>query len=96
MATNDHVLAIWKAEFDEAYLSGGYFNLIMHPQLTGRPSRIRILRELIAYIRKHDGVWFARSRDVANAWLKVANTPSEKPIVSPFLRRSDNGTISQR
>lgn len=96
MATNDHVLAIWKAEFEEAYLSGGYFNLIMHPQLTGRPSRIRILRQLIAYIRKHDNVWFARSRDVASAWLKVANTPSEGPIVSPFLRQSENGTISQR
>ncbi|WP_063621863.1 polysaccharide deacetylase [Bradyrhizobium sp. Ec3.3] len=96
MATNDHVLSIWKSEFDEAYISGGYFNLIMHPQVTGRPSRIRTLRELICYIRKHDNVWFARSRDVATTWLKVANTPGDGPIVSPFLRRSENGTISQR
>lgn len=96
MASNVHALSIWKAEFDEAYLSGGYFNLIMHPQLTGRPSRIRVLRELIAYIRTHDNVWFARSRDVASAWLKIANTRSEGPIVSPFLRQSTNGTISQR
>ncbi|WP_441258769.1 hypothetical protein AB7008_09585 [Bradyrhizobium sp. 521_C7_N1_3] len=96
LATNDHVLSIWKAEFDEAYLSGGYFNLIMHPQVTGRPSRVRMLREFIAYIRKHDKVWFARSRDVATAWLTVANTSSVGPVVSPFLRQSENGTISQR
>lgn len=59
IATNDHVLSIWKAEFEQAYLSGGYFDLIMHPQVTGRPSRIRMLREFIAYSRRHDNVWFA-------------------------------------
>lgn len=96
VATNDHVLSIWKAEFDEAYLSGGYFDLIMRPQVIGRPSRALMLRELIAYIRKHDNVWFARSRDVATAWLKVANTSNVGPIVSPFLRQTADGTISQR
>lgn len=65
IATNDDVLSIWKAEFDEAYPSGGYFDLIMHPQVTRRPSRVRMLREFIAYVRKHHNVWFARSRDAA-------------------------------
>ncbi|RXH42332.1 hypothetical protein [Bradyrhizobium zhanjiangense] len=40
----DHVLSSWEAQFDEAHLSGGYFTLIMHPQLPGRPSRFRMVR----------------------------------------------------
>ncbi|UCI31970.1 polysaccharide deacetylase family protein [Mesorhizobium sp. B4-1-4] len=94
--TNDHILSIWKAEFDEAYLSGGYFDLVMHPQVIGRPSRIRMLRDFISYIRRHNSIWFAQSRDVATTWLHVANKASGEPRISPFLRQSEDGTISQR
>ncbi|OSI30540.1 polysaccharide deacetylase [Bradyrhizobium canariense] len=93
--TNEHILSIWKAEFHEAYLSGGYFNLLMHPQVTGRPSRVRMLSDFIAYVRKHDNVWFAQSQDVANAWLQIGPKQSAEPMISPFLKVGQDGTISQ-
>jgi peptidoglycan/xylan/chitin deacetylase (PgdA/CDA1 family) len=66
--TNDHILNIWKQEFSEIYRWGGLFNVIMHPQVTGRPSRIAMLRDLIAYIRRFPNVWFATGQEVAEAW----------------------------
>ena len=59
------VLEIFKAEFDGAYEEGGLFLLTMHPHISGHRSRVRILDELIRYIRSHAGVWFATHADVA-------------------------------
>ena len=94
--TNEHILSIWRAEFDEAYKSGGYFDLVMHPQAIGRPSRITMLRDFIAYIRKHEKVWFAQSREVASAWAAIAAPRGNEPIISPFLGESEDGTVTQR
>jgi len=70
--TNSHVLDIWKEEFQEIYRWGGLFDLIMHPQVIGRPSRLVLLREFIAYARRFPGVWFATGSEVADAWLNQA------------------------
>jgi peptidoglycan/xylan/chitin deacetylase (PgdA/CDA1 family) len=69
-----HVLSIWKEEFAGIYERGGLFNLVMHPQLIGRPSRIRMLGELIAYMRTFPGVWFARAGEVSRHWRKHSDT----------------------
>tara|TARA_Y100000815_G_scaffold31256_1_gene26092 strand:+ start:602 stop:1435 length:834 start_codon:yes stop_codon:yes gene_type:complete len=68
MFPNSHVLEIWKAEFREIYRWGGLFDLVMHPQITGRPSRIAMLREMVGFIRTFPGVWFATGAEVAEAW----------------------------
>ena len=47
--TNSHVLEIWQEEFKEIYRCGGLFNLVCHPQVIGRPSRIAMLREFINF-----------------------------------------------
>jgi peptidoglycan/xylan/chitin deacetylase (PgdA/CDA1 family) len=47
---------------------GGMFNLTMHPQLSGHPSRLRMLRRLIEMARSED-VWIATCADVARHWL---------------------------
>ena len=59
------VLEVFKAEFDGAYEEGGLFLLTMHPHIIGHRSRIRLLDELIQYIRTHTGVWFATHAEVA-------------------------------
>jgi peptidoglycan-N-acetylglucosamine deacetylase len=46
----------------------------MHPQLIGRPSRIRMLGELIAYMRTFPGVWFATAGEVSRHWRKHGGT----------------------
>lgn len=60
------VSAIWREEFVAAYEAGGYFNLTMHPQIIGRPARIRMLDEFIAWMKARDGVWFATCGELAD------------------------------
>jgi peptidoglycan/xylan/chitin deacetylase (PgdA/CDA1 family) len=67
--TNDHIFAIWKDEFDELYQWGGLFNLVLHPQAIGRPSRIALLRRFIEYTRAFEGVWYATGEQVAEAFV---------------------------
>jgi peptidoglycan/xylan/chitin deacetylase (PgdA/CDA1 family) len=66
--TNSHIREIWQDEFREIHRWGGFYNLVMHPQLSGRPSRIALLREMIAFIQGFDDVWFARCGEIAEAW----------------------------
>ena len=61
----EDVKAIWQEEFFAAYETGGYVNLTMHPQIIGRPSRMRMLDELIRWMKRYDGVWFATCAEVA-------------------------------
>ncbi len=66
--TNEHISHVFQDEFREIYRWGGLFDLTMHPQVTGRPSRIALLREMIAFVRTFPGVWFATGTQVAQAW----------------------------
>jgi peptidoglycan-N-acetylglucosamine deacetylase len=66
------VLEIWKGEFDGAYEEGGLFVLTMHPHVIGHRSRIRMLDELIDYMRSHEDVWFATHADIARYCLEQA------------------------
>lgn len=59
------VQAIWREEFAAAYDAGGYFGLTMHPQIIGRPARIMMLDELIAWMKTFDNAWFATCSEVA-------------------------------
>jgi Predicted xylanase/chitin deacetylase len=70
IVTNDHILKVWQDEFREIYRWGGLFNLTMHPQVIGRPSRIALLREFIQWVKTFPGVWFAQGHQVAEAWSK--------------------------
>jgi peptidoglycan-N-acetylglucosamine deacetylase len=59
------LLEIWRDEFDAAYAEGGLFQLTMHPHVMGHRSRLVVLRELLAHIAGHSGVWFATHAQVA-------------------------------
>jgi peptidoglycan/xylan/chitin deacetylase (PgdA/CDA1 family) len=64
--TNSHVLEIWKTEFQEIYRDGGLFNLVCHPQVIGRPSRIALLREFIEFTMTFPKVWYATGSEVSD------------------------------
>jgi peptidoglycan-N-acetylglucosamine deacetylase len=72
--TNSHILEVFKDEFRELYRWGGLYNLVMHPQVTGRPARIAMLREMIAFIKSFPNVWFATGTEVAQAWIAAHET----------------------
>ncbi|MEP1590860.1 polysaccharide deacetylase [Sulfitobacter sp.] len=66
--SNEHLWDLWTAEFEETRRWGGLFNLTMHPQFTGRPARIALLRRFLQWVRGFDDVWFARGAEIADAW----------------------------
>ena len=68
-ASPREVLQVYKDEFDMAYEEGTVFVLTMHPHYIGHRSRIVILRELIEYIREHDGAWFG-THEAAVRWVR--------------------------
>jgi peptidoglycan/xylan/chitin deacetylase (PgdA/CDA1 family) len=66
--SNSHVLEVWLDEFKEIYQWGGLVDVVMHPQVSGRPSRIAALRTFIHEVRKFPGVWFATGTQIAEAY----------------------------
>jgi peptidoglycan/xylan/chitin deacetylase (PgdA/CDA1 family) len=59
------VLEMWRYELDAMRAWGCLFNLCCHPFLSGRPGRLRALRELIEYARGLDDVRFTDCRSLA-------------------------------
>jgi peptidoglycan/xylan/chitin deacetylase (PgdA/CDA1 family) len=61
------VLELWRTELDAMRHYRCLFNLCLHPFLSGRPSRLLALRELIEYAQSCGDVRFARCRELAEA-----------------------------
>jgi peptidoglycan-N-acetylglucosamine deacetylase len=55
---------IWLAEFESIREMGGMMTLILHPQLSARPSRLAALSRLLQRF-KEEGAWFASCREIA-------------------------------
>lgn len=83
--TNQHILDIWKAEFQEIYAWGGLFTLVMHPQAIGRPSRLALLRDFIQFTRRFPKVWYATGTEVAQSWRAQRGPDISAQSISPFL-----------
>ncbi len=64
-----NALQAWQEEFAGIYTYGGLCMLTMHPQLSGRPGRVRMLEQFIAYVQAMpEPVWFATGAEVAEHW----------------------------
>jgi peptidoglycan/xylan/chitin deacetylase (PgdA/CDA1 family) len=63
------VLETWYREFQGVHHYGRYFLLTLHPQLIGRPGRMRMLDELITRIESTDDTWIATGEEIAEHWL---------------------------
>lgn len=64
------VFRAWKEEFVGMHELGGLYNLTMHPQFMGRPSRMSMLDELLRFIRRHKNVWIASCAEIAQHILR--------------------------
>ena len=59
----------WRVEFDARYRDRTVFCLTNHPQVTGRPSRLRCLEGIIKHIEGYPDVEFMKATDyVARYW----------------------------
>lgn len=74
----EHVLGIWQEEFKQTYEWGGLFILVLHPQVTGRPMRMAILRDFIKFTRNFSGVWYATGKEIYQAFLAYERTHLRK------------------
>jgi peptidoglycan/xylan/chitin deacetylase (PgdA/CDA1 family) len=67
ISTPSEVREIWGAEFEGIYQLEGSFILTMHPQIIGRPHRLRMLEEFMAFVRSHPGAWITTCAEIAQA-----------------------------
>jgi peptidoglycan-N-acetylglucosamine deacetylase len=80
--SQEDVWEIWSEEFEGMYAEGGFFNWLGHPQVVGRPSRMRMVERLIQRIlSKTDAggkkdVWWPRPIDIARFWLEKSPGPA--------------------
>src|SRR5215471_7432898 len=59
------VFDLWWREFEAMHDFGCCFVLTLHPWLSGRPSRVRLLEDLVTAMRAKPGVWFAQGHEIA-------------------------------
>jgi peptidoglycan-N-acetylglucosamine deacetylase len=59
------VYDLWWREFEAMHDFGCCFVLTLHPWLSGRPSRVRLLEDLVGAMQAKGGVWFARGGELA-------------------------------
>jgi peptidoglycan/xylan/chitin deacetylase (PgdA/CDA1 family) len=61
----EHVLSMWKDELDEVREWGAMVTTVLHPQVSGRPMRFRLLREFLEYALGVGDVWIATGCQIA-------------------------------
>jgi len=66
----ERVTEMWWAAAQERHAAGGYFNLCLHPFISGRAARIQALATLFDRIRDLPNVRFLTCRDVAALCLR--------------------------
>lgn len=60
------VYDLWWREFEAMHDFGCCFVLTLHPWLSGRPSRVRLLEDIVTAMQAKGGVWFARGHEIAD------------------------------
>jgi peptidoglycan-N-acetylglucosamine deacetylase len=66
----DRVLEMWTEAFEFEYARGGYLNICLHPEVSGRALRIEMLDELISRMAERKDVWLTSCGDVAEHCLQ--------------------------
>ena len=66
----EHVLSIWKDELDETRDWGALVTTVLHPQCSGRPMRLRLLREFLTYAMSCPDLWIATGQEIAANFIK--------------------------
>ena len=72
-------LAGFWEEFDAQYEAGGFFMLILHPFLTGRLARWRIVEQWLEKTLDTHDVWFAPLADIS-AHVKAAHQDNSQKV----------------
>jgi peptidoglycan/xylan/chitin deacetylase (PgdA/CDA1 family) len=69
MFPKEHVLSIWNDELDQTREWGGLVSMVLHPQVSGRPMRLGIMRDFLARARDFGDVWIATGEEIARHFV---------------------------
>lgn len=58
----------YRREFDGYHRFGLCYVLMMHPQVIGKPGRLRLLADLVHHMKACGDVWFATGDEIAGWW----------------------------
>ncbi|GAA1283622.1 MULTISPECIES: polysaccharide deacetylase [Streptomyces] len=94
IASYAHVLGNWTQEFTAYHRFGLCYVLRLHPEVTGTPGRIGLVRELITHIQGHPDVWLATGSQIADRWRAQhpANDPGHPADLFARLTADREGT----
>ena len=73
MILSDHGAEVIKLEppqGDEVRDWGAMVTTVLHPQCSGRPMRLRLLREFLQYTKSCKDVWIATGEEIAGNFLE--------------------------
>ncbi|MBI3078241.1 MAG: polysaccharide deacetylase family protein [Deltaproteobacteria bacterium] len=56
--------------YEEGATNGRVMGIAIHPYIIGTPNRIRCLDHVLAYLARHEGVWFATGQEIAD-WYRT-------------------------
>jgi Predicted xylanase/chitin deacetylase len=73
----EKVYDLWMREYEAMRDFGCCFVLTLHPWLSGRPSRVRLLERIIRDIQSDNAAWFATGSEIANHVLANPNARRE-------------------
>ncbi|HET7909813.1 MAG TPA: polysaccharide deacetylase [Nitrospira sp.] len=62
------VFDLYREELEGIRAYGGLFTLTMHPQASGRPSRVLMLRSFIQYVKSLKDVWVTSPAELVKYW----------------------------
>jgi peptidoglycan/xylan/chitin deacetylase (PgdA/CDA1 family) len=79
MFPREHVLSIWNDEMEETRDWGGLITTILHPQVSGRAVRMKILREFLQRTQEYGDVWITTGEQIASHFeqCEAADTAAE-------------------
>jgi hypothetical protein len=79
--TSREIVDIWSDELTAIAAMGGLFTLVCHPQVSGRPGRLRTIEETILRAQADASVWIANGRQIDEHWRSsgaVAPPPAHR------------------
>ncbi|MEO3973174.1 polysaccharide deacetylase [Streptomyces sp. CAU 1734] len=82
MRSSREVAELWGEETSAIHAAGGLVTLTVHPQIIGRPGRLRMLEDFLAGVRKRDDIWFARCGEIARAVRQPARKTALRSVGS--------------
>lgn len=64
-------LELYMEELTGIRAYGGIFTLTLHPQASGRPSRVLMLKEFMEYVKSQKDIWVPSPAELVSYWRKA-------------------------